>query len=209
MRFFKQISILYCFTFLFSLGALAQDSSYVQVHFLYGSKPYKKYRDTERPWFGGIFGGHVGVQGEGGQIIDFSFRGRFHVFSSRRNKHSAFSSNTGDEFYSIFGGEPDSMKRVIIKIPISNAQKQKFDSLTAAYLHSTPYDYAFLGMRCSAAAYDILGHIGLLPYYKPSKTYKKIFYPKILRKKLLKKAMENGWEILRTNGTAKRKWERD
>ena len=40
-------------------------------------------------------------------------------------------------------------------------------------------------------------------------TYKKIFYPKKLRKRLFKKATENGWKIVRQDGSIKRKWEQD
>jgi hypothetical protein len=64
-------------------------------------------------------------------------------------------------------------------------------------------------MRCGAASYDILGQLDILTKYSCSKTYKKIFYPKKLRKRLFKKATENGWTIVRQEGSIKRKWEQD
>jgi hypothetical protein len=64
-------------------------------------------------------------------------------------------------------------------------------------------------MRCGAAAYDILGQIDILPAYNYRKTYKKIFYPKLLRKKLFAKARDNGWTILREPGSDRRIWEND
>lgn len=107
------------------------------------------------------------------------------------------------------GGNGDSVKKAIVLVPVTLQQKQKFDSITAVYLKQTPYDYALFGMRCGAAAYDILSKLDILPKHSIGKTYKKIFYPRKLRKRLFKKAVENSWIIVRQNGSLKRKWERD
>jgi hypothetical protein len=112
-------------------------------------------------------------------------------------------------FMQSLGGDPDSVKKAFVYIPVTRQQKQKFDSIATEYLKQTPYDYALLGMRCGAAAYEILGQLGILTRYSYSKTYKKIFYPKKLRKTLFKKATENGWTIVRQDGSSKRKWEQD
>ncbi len=99
----------------------------------------------------------------------------------------------------------DSVKKAIVYIPVSSQQKQQFDSIVAVYLTQTPYDYAFIGMRCAAATYDILGQLDILPNYSYSKTYTKIFYPEKLRTRLFEKAIENGWTIIRQDGSTKRK----
>lgn len=169
----------------------------------------KKYKATEQKWFGGILGGHVGIQGGSDRIVNFSPKGRFHVLANRRNKHSAYALHSVDNFYAILGHSLDSVKKAIVYIPVTGQQKQQFDSIATAYLKQTPYDYAFIGMRCSAAAYDILSQLGILTSYSYSRTFRKIFYPKKLRKRLFKKATENGWAIARENGSSKRKWERD
>jgi len=83
------------------------------------------------------------------------------------------------------------------------------NSNLTAYLKQTPYDYALFGMRCGAATYEILGQLNILPAYSYRKTYKKIFYPKKLRKRLFKKANNNSWTIERRAGSGKRKWEKD
>lgn len=186
---------------------LAQDT--LKVHFLYGSKPRRQYRDVEPKWFGGILGGHVGIEADSNKIVNFGPSGKFHLFQHPRNKHSSFHIHSIPDFYAIMGGIPDSMKKTIVCIPITPQQKQKFDSIATAYLQTTPYDYALFGMRCSAAAYDILGQLGILPVHSRSVTYKKIFYPKLLRKPLLKIAAERGWKVLRYEGTSRRKWEKD
>jgi hypothetical protein len=200
------ITFIFCFTF---SPTYSQDSLFLKVHFLYGSKPLKKYKDTESKWFGGILGGHVGIEGERDKILNFLRKGKFHWFAKKDNRHSMYREHASRNFYSIFRTDPDSVKSAIVYIPVTVQQKQQFDSITKCYLQQTPYDYAFIGMRCGAAAYDILGQLGVLKKYSISKTYKKIFYPKKLRKRLLKKAKENNWTIVRQDGSIRRKWERD
>ena len=189
--------------------AHSEDSLYIKVHFLYGSKPSPKYKQSEQKWFGGILGGHVGIEGDSGHILNFVSGGKCHLFSAKTNRTSNFKEHPVNGFYTIFGGEADSMKKTIVYIPVTTAQKQRFDSIAAVYKKETPYDYAVFGMRCAAAAYDILGQLNLVPHYTHSKTYKKIFYPKLLRKRLLKKAEENGWTVVKETGSRRRVWERD
>ena len=187
----------------------SQDSTFLKVHFLYGSKPLKKYKDTERKWFGGVLGGHVGIEGDSGKILNFLRRGKIHWFAKKDNRQSMYKEHDFCNFYALFRTDPDSVKKAIIYIPVTIQQKQQFDSIATAYLQKTPYDYAFFGMRCGAAAYDILGQLAILPKHSNSRTCKKIFYPKKLRKRLLKKATKNNWTIIRQDGSMKRKWERD
>lgn len=187
----------------------SQDTTFLKVHFLYGSKPLKKFKDTEKKWFGGILGGHVGIEGSGDSIVNFVPRGKFHWFAKTNEKHSAYTIHSTEQFYAIFGGNPDSVKSAIVYIPVTQKQREKFDSIATTYLAETPYDYAFWGMRCGAATYDILGQLDILPNYNYRKTFKKIFYPKKLRKRLFKKARTKNWKIVRQDGSNKRKWEKD
>lgn len=191
------------FNFLFS-----QDSTYLKVHFLYGSKPLKAYKN-ESKWFGGILGGHVGIESDSGKILNFLPVGKFHIFPKKVNKHGTYALYSSDQFYGYFGGNPDSVKKTVVFVPISKQQKIQFDSLTNAYLKTTPYDYALFGIRCGAASYEILGQLGILPKYTLNKTRRVIIYPRKLRKRLLKKANDNGWVIIRKQGSIQRKWEKD
>jgi len=191
------------------LAAHAQDSSFIKVHFLYGSKPLKKYKATEHKWFGGILGGHVGIEGDSGRILNFVRKGDFHLLAKKENRHSCYAEHTESSFYAILGGDADSMKKLVVTIPVSAEQKKKFDSISVAYLHETPYDYALVGMRCGAAAYEILAQLGIVKSYSYKKTYRKIFYPRKLRKRLLARAESKGWTLYRQQGSDRRKWEKD
>ncbi len=188
----------------------AQDTAYIKVHFLYGSRPLKAYKETEPRWFGGILGGHVGIESKENQIVNFIPHGKFRLVAKNKIKHSRYVVDSFHRFYSRLGGQhPDSTKQAIIIIPVTLQQKEKFDSIASVYLEKTPYDYAFVGMRCGAATYEILAKLGILKQFTPAKTITKIAYPKKLRKRLLRKAEENGWTVIRQEGTTRRKWESD
>jgi hypothetical protein len=195
--------------FLIPTSSFGQDQVSIRVHFLYGSKPVSKYKDTEPKWFGGKWGGHVGIEVDSGQILNFVPRGKFHIFSKHGDKHSAFVLSSTHSFYSIFTTDDPSIKKAIIQIPISKRQKQLLDSIARQYVDTTPYDYAFFGMRCGSAAYEILGQIKILPGYSVRKIARRIFYPKRLRKRLFKLAETNNWIVFREDGSSHRKWEKD
>jgi hypothetical protein len=202
----KLLLALCCFS---ATTTIARDTTYLKVHFLYGSRPLKEYKDTEEKWFGGVLGGHVGIEADSNRIVNFLPQGSFHVFKKENDRHSTYAVHNESAFYGILGGDPDSVKKVIVYIPVTARQKQQFDSIAATYLVQTPYDYALFGMRCGAASYEILGQLNIVKKYPRKKTAKKIFYPKKLRKRLLKKAAPNGWTVVRQEGTPKRRWEKD
>lgn len=184
----------------------AQDS--LKVQFLYGSKPVKQYKHIEKKWFGGILGGHVGIEGDSGKFYSFEISGRNRIFSGNAH-NSIYKIETEKEFWSVMKTNGDSVKKATIIIPVTLQQKQKFDSITSTYLKQVPYSYAVFGMRCGASTYDILAQIGILRRYSHFKTCMKIFYPRRLRKRLLARAKKYHWTIIRKEGTQRRKWERD
>ena len=204
----KILFILFSLLIIFN-SATSQDTTLIKVHFLYGSKPAKQYRDSERKWFGGILGGHVGIETNHDQVLNFMRDSKFHLIARKKEKHSRFAIHTTDRFWGIFGSPGETVKKATVIIPVSRQQKNKLDSIQQVYTIQTPYDYAFIGMRCGAATYEILAQMNILRAHAYRKTFLKIFYPKKLRKRLLKKAQENNWTILRQDGTPRRKWERD
>lgn len=199
----------FCGGWVFGIVAQAQDTTWIKVHFLYGSKPKAAYRHVEPKWFGGMLGGHVGIEIGDDHILNFLPAGDFHVFGKKNARHSRYAVHTRSAFYSMFGTDPDSVKRAVVIIPITIAQKRTLDSLSSAYLQHTPYDYAFFGMRCGAASYEILGQLGIMEPHSRGATVRKIFYPRKLRRRLFRKAEEQHWLIERGEGSSKRKWERD
>lgn len=194
------------FFFLFLTESYAQDTTYLKVHFLYGSTPKKEFKESESKWFGGKIGGHVGIEFDSNKIINFIPHGEFHWCAKEGDHHSKFAIHSIEGFYEIFGSPSEEVKKTWITIPITKQQKQKLDSIVHAYTRQTPYDYAFVGMRCGAAAYEILGQLGILKKISYRKTYLKIFYPKKLRKRILKKAEKNNWTVVREEGSDRRNW---
>lgn len=209
----KPCLIIFFFLFVCSGSASTdpelRDTIYLKVHFLYGSKPLKAYKDSEPKWFGGILGGHVGIEGDSNRILDFGPRGKFHIFAKKAKRNSYFGLRDPESFYSILGSDPDSVKMAVVYIPITRDQKAKFDSITRVYTSRSPYDYAFFGMRCGAASYDVLSQLGILPDYSYTQTYTRIFYPKKLRKRLFALATSKNWKVVKYEGSSRRKWEQD
>ena len=181
-----------------SQSLFASDS--IRVLFVYGSKPKV---ESENKWFGGIHGGHVSVEYKGA-YISFLPDGSFHVVSKKK-KHSTFVLETEGAF--VF--DTTLSRYLIITIPIDSIQQRSFDSIAAQRLDSVPYDYAFFGMRCASAAYEMLSSAGIFPKMGLKNMVKKYFYPKLLRKELLRKAKRNKWTIVYRPGRKTRKWEKD
>ena len=204
------VSILVLFAFVSTAAQGNEtDTLYIRVHFLHGSKPKRAYRYEEDRWFGGVLGGHAGVEIENNVIFNFTPKARFHLFAKRQIINSRYTTHDTTSFYAIMGGHPDSAKKTIITIPITAGQKRVLDSLQAAYHAKCPYDYAFFGMRCGAAAYDVLSQAGIVEKYSFGRTWRKIFYPRRLRRKLEKAAPLRGYKIERRAGTSRRIWEKD
>lgn len=185
------------------------DSVIIKVHFLHGSKPKRQYKKTEDRWFGGILGGHAGIEVSPNKIFNFLPKSRFHLFSKREIINSKFCIHDTLSFYEILGGKYDSVKKTIISIKISAKQKETLDSVVNAYCKRSPYDYAFFGMRCGAAAYDVLAQIGVVRKLSFKKTWRRTFYPRKLRRLLEAKTMKDIVSIRKFKGSSKRKWERD
>lgn len=208
----KTIHFLLLFFLLFTTSVLGTDtdSTTIKVHFLYGSKPAKGYKDVEYKWFGGILGGHVGIEFDSNRVSNFlPYRG-FHIFGRRKkkNRRSAYTTQTVKGFWEIFGSPEDSVKKLTVEIPVSVHQQILLDSVMTQYTRDTPYDYAFIGMRCASSTYDLLAQIGI---FKPLPIWRmtfKVFYPRPLRKRILHMAKKNNWYYTTQEGTKRRKWER-
>lgn len=204
-----KVLLLLCFFILPVLSSAQADTIDLNIYFLYGSKPKKEFKRSQRKWFGGILGGHVGIEIDSNKIIDFLPSGKLHIFPHKKNKHSNFVRHTEERFWEVFGNEHDEVKKAIVTIPISLEQKEKLDSIVDDYFDETPYDYAFFGMRCGASTYEILAQLGIFKRYNNRRTIRKIFYPKKLRRRLFRLAEANAWTIKREEGTEFRKWEQD
>lgn len=177
---------------------------YFQVHFLYGSKPKRKYKKTEPKYFGGLHGGHVTIQIDSS---DYGFEpaGGVHIFARRKYFSSDFIKKTvhGKRRYD------DGRKSVSFIIPITKEQSIVLKQQLESYDKVTPYDYAFFGMRCAACTRDILAKIGYFKRRNRCSMVVGTFYPKKLRKRMFKMAKKKNWQVIKTAGGKTRKWEKD
>jgi hypothetical protein len=189
--------------FLFSITCVSADDSSrhtIKIHFLYGSKPAKGFKQSESKLFGGLKGGHVNIEA-GGRVLDF-VPGNNPLFPKNKRPSGGFRLNQ-----SIYWNTTDKWLTVIV--PVTRQQYDHLQELFDSLSSKTPYDYAIFGMRCAAASYDVLTMIGLFKEIPDSKNISKHFYPKLLRKKIVTWAGKNNYTILRNEGRESRKWESD
>lgn len=185
-------------TLIFLSKANAKDT--LRVLFVYGSQPASKGEDK---WFGGIHGGHVSISYLDG-FASFVPKDGIQIFPQARI-NSKFTTESGDNF--VF--DTSNSRYLIINIPIDSLKKIQTDSIIKVFLNESPYPYAFFGMRCASAIADIL-QIGEI-VNKSSKNimWRRYFYPKKLRKELIKKARQNAWPMIYRVGRTSRRWEKD
>jgi hypothetical protein len=191
--------------FCFSILKGQNDSSHIlKVHFLYGSKPIHKFKPTEKKYFGGLHGGHVSFEIDS---VDYGFghQGKLHLFPHKNECHSIFRQKPtfGKPLYE------EGNKTVTFIIPINDIQYNKLKELSMGYCCNTPYDYAFIGMRCASSAQDIFSQIGLLKHRNRFNNILTTFYPKKLRKRFFRMAKKYNYTIIKQEGRKTRKWERD
>lgn len=193
---------------LFSASFHAQMDT-LQVRFLYGSKPKPAHVLHQKFWFGGMLGGHVGIRYNDTCYLSFFYEGRAHIFQHNSTKNGTFKLQSNSEFNHIMDKDVDSVKTLVIHVPISHDKRVRFDSICASYLRSTPYDYAFFGYRCGSSTYEILAQLDIIRTYSSRMTWIRVFYPKILRRKLIRQAKEHNWRRVKLKGTRQRIWEKD
>lgn len=204
--------LFFIFTFVSSFLFGQETEKYtdtLSVRFLYGSKPKPEHKREQKRWFGGMLGGHVGIQYDSTRYLSFFFEGRVHVFQHPNRPNGRYDLQTDSAFNFIMDKDVDSVKTLIIYIPITERQKEKFLSICESYIRQTPYDYAFFGVRCGSSTYDVLSQIGVVKKFGYFKMWSKIFYPRKLRTRLIRLAKKNDWRMVKKNGTHKRHWETD
>ncbi len=176
----------------------------ITVHFLYGSKPAKGFKHEEKKWFGGKKGGHVTIEA-GDSIIGFQPGGNCHVFGKKKKANGYFNTKQKE----VFIKDTVALKYTSIIIPLNEDGYSKVKTTLNNYLKKSPYDYAFLGMRCAAATYDILEETGVVKKRTRIGKWVSFFYPQLLRRRILKAAVENNYAVVKTKGRQSRVWEKE
>ena len=202
----------------------------IRVLCLYGSIPANGFMGKE-PMYGPnsilnrtvrLRAGHVGVEYEPDKVLSFqpvhydgiAHAGHFFSSSRAKNFNSCFRIFSEHRMWNVLGNyydNIDSLRRVVFVIPITKTQKRTLDSLAKTYTRATPYDYAFLGMRCASATYDVLRIAGIVTECKDNIWYK-VFTPQDFRWLLYREYLRNkdkGWSLHTCKGSRSRKWDND
>ena len=178
---------------------------WVEVDFEYGSRPKRKCKKTESHYFGGLHGGHVSLILDQVSYGFMPLKSPPHVFA-KKDKLGIFT----DQYHK--SAERDSLvgiKTLTITIPLNEFEYRQLQNIVQHYRDSVPYDYAFFGMRCASSTREILGQLGIMKHRKNISYVLGNFYPKRLRKKMIRLAEQRHYKMYRTTGRDCRKWERD
>lgn len=188
-----------------SFGAtFAQESHLLKVFFRYGSIPDVGYEYVEYEEVGGLQGGHVSL---GIDSLEFGFTNikRIHVFPKKETANGIFYW----EYLKDFEDQVTGKKYITFLIPIREEQYIRLKAILSDYIDNPPYDYAFFGMRCASATYDILSQIGLFESKPFAKNIISNFSPRLFRRKMFELAHKNGYTVVRVKGRKTRIWEGD
>lgn len=184
--------------------AAGQPDHVLKVLFRYGSRPASGYEKVEHTDLGGIYGGHVSL-GIDSDVISFDSPHGIHIFPTKKNLKGVYILEDESDFIK----DTLTKKYAIVEIPITDMQYQHLKVIVAGYLKNSPYDYAFFGMRCASATYDVLSQIGILKKKSYLGNVFSNFYPRLLRRKILRLAKENKYKVIRLKGSKSREWEDD
>ena len=191
-------------TLLVISGLAAQEEHIIRVIFRYGSIPVHGYEKVEYEEVGGLYGGHVSF-GIDSLEIGFTNRKRLHLFNDKDDFESLFYW----EYLKNYENQLLSKKVVVFMVPLTGEQYVKLRAILMQYIENTPYDYAFFGMRCASATYDVLSQIGLFEPLPRFRNMVSNFYPRRFRAKMFRLAQENHYTIIKHTGRLTRIWEED
>jgi hypothetical protein len=187
-----------------TITTTGQPDHILKVLFRYGSRPALGYEKTEKNDFGGIHGGHVCLAMDS-IVIGFDSPNGYHIFPSRKHLKGLFVREDEHDYMK----DTITKKYAIVEIPISDSQYLLLNKILEGYINNPPYDYAFFGMRCASATYDVLSQIGILEHKSYLGNVFSNFYPKLFRSKIFHLAKKNNYTIIRLKGRKSRQWEED
>jgi hypothetical protein len=199
----KKFSGILLLLLLHTLVAQSASEKVIKIHFLYGSRPAKGYKNRETKWFGGLKGGHVSIEVDA-EVIGFVPVEGVHIFPKQK-KNSRFVVESLPEWQR----DTATLKYTTISIPVTDQQYEQIKQIHQAYCQQPPYDYAFFGMRCAAATNEILSQLGITKSKTKCGFVVSTFYPQLLRRRLLWQAEISNWPVHRQAGRVSRKWEKE
>ena len=174
------------------------------INYQFGSIPAKGYEKSEPKRAGGLLGGHITCT-IGQSVYGFTDEGAnyTHVFPNHNDPAGFWQK----EDITVWGNKMFTEQYMQFCIPVTESQLTMLQQILDGYAKKTPYDYAFFGMRCMSAMYDVLGDIAILPIVPNWYVWAKYFYPRKFRRDLTRMAYKNGWVLQFIKGRDTRQWE--
>jgi hypothetical protein len=174
----------------------------LHIRFRYASRPKREFPE-EKKAFGGMLGGHIYIQINetlyGFQPVDYS---HYHFFP-----HKPYNAVYTKQHLKDWWVTEQHNKLLTIDIPISSQHLHRLRELLEQYHQSAPYDYAVFGMRCASSSHHVLSKTDIFPSSSIMKSWILNPIPRCLRRKLVKKAVHNHWNMKIHQGSSKRIWE--
>ncbi len=173
----------------------------VVVHFIHGSIPETNC-DYQKKRLGGLLGGHIELEVKG-KVYGFLYDNLpIHTFSQKKfnSKFEALSKteweikNENDRITSIY-------------IPTEKKKMQTLQAELASNLNSPPYDYAFIGHRCTSSTASLLSEHQIINTFSDLESIIAFFYPRTFRGALIKFAKINKLKIKFAKGSDCHLWE--
>jgi hypothetical protein len=174
------------------------------IHFIYGSKPKREFKNVEEKISGGLLGGHIFIQcGEYFYGFESINRKKIHLFHQKK-----FNSIYTKEHISTWPKNHNHEKMMSIGLPVDPGTFNRMTATVEGYHSKTPYDYAVFGMRCASSTYRLLCDAGFFPAASNFRSMILIPYPAVLRKKVRRIAELNNYKIKTQPGSTRRIWEK-
>ncbi len=178
-----------------------EDNSFVYVHFIHGSVP-KKNCFYKKKRLGGYLGGHIEIENQG-YVYGFVYDSLpINIFPKKK-----FNSKFEKRKKEIWIKKTKYDKITSIKIPINQLQQKKIDSILISYVKKPPFDYAFFGQRCTSATIGVLSKAGVFKNIGEYQAILAFYYPRLLRKTLIKYAAKNKLDVFKKQGVSCHSWE--
>lgn len=195
-------SHIFLFAVLLFTFQLHSDSATIEIWFLHGSKPKKKFSASENKWFGGLHGGHVWIA-VGSRFLSFNPGRKFSIFE-KKGETGLFHIDSKPNW----GNDTAGLQYTIFRKKIDSATAELFHHLADSLSQFPPFHYAFFGHRCASAGAFVLSQLKILPMYSKTKLIYKFFYPKRLRKYLTQRSTKCEFFVEFKKGKNNRKWEK-
>lgn len=177
----------------------------ISIHFIHGSYPKKGCTD-QRTRVGGLLGGHIEIEMDG-LVYGFEFEDQHHIHIFPAKSRASFNSKFTLKKKADWHTETKHDKITSIKIPVTALRKKALQDKLLMHYKKAPYDYAFFGMRCASATYEDIAGLGILPEKSRFQYIIHAFYPRPLRKKMLRWARNNDINVEFKAGIGCRVWE--